>query len=161
MTGINYGVVKTENGKEDVEEFVYLDWHKGGGVEKVPSEISYSATGGGERQWGFDIAPGSLKFTWTKLELDQQERPDELGLILKALDGMINLDARKIGGVYGFPSYPAKGPVDIIAEYLSRVREYVKDKPAGKLDQTFLSITPIDLVFTVPAVSNALHQRVD
>jgi hypothetical protein len=153
-------VVKTENGKEVVEEFVYSDWHKGFGLGKVPSEISYFATMGGERQWGFDIAPGSLKFTWTKLELDQQARPDELVLILKALDGMKNLDARKIPGADGFPSYPAKDPVEIIAEYLTQVREYVKDNPPAGLHPTYLSTIPIDFIFTVPAVSNTLHQRV-
>jgi hypothetical protein len=147
-------VVRTEGGKENVEEFLYSEWPKGHGVKKVPSEISYSVTRGGESQWGFDIAPGSLKFVWTKLELDQQERPEELVLILKALDGMKNLDPEKIREADRFPSYPAKDPVDIVAEYLTKAREYVRDHPPNRLHPTYLSMTPIDLVVTVPAVSN-------
>jgi hypothetical protein len=151
--GITYCVLKTEGGRESLEEHVYTNWPKGGGFEKVPSEISYSTTSGVERQWGFDIAPGSLKFVWTKLELDQQERSEELVLILKALDGMGNLDPENIREADGLPSYPAKDSVDIVAEYLTKVREYVRDHP--QLHPTYLSMPPIDLVVTVPAVSDA------
>jgi hypothetical protein len=154
-------VVRTRDGREDVVEFICSDWPKGGGAEKVPSEISYSTSHGGERQWGFDIAPGSVKLVWTKLELDQQERPDELALILKALDRMQNLDLMEIPEVDGLPSYPAKDPVDIVAEYLTQVREYVRDNPPSEFHPTYLSTMSIDLVVTVPAVSDTHHQQLD
>jgi hypothetical protein len=159
--GITYGVVKTTNGREDIEEFIFSEWPSGGNAEKVPSEISYSAAPRGEGQWGFDIAPGSLKLFWTKLELDQQERPDELELILKALESMKYLNPNEVQEADGFPSYPAKDPVDIVAEYLTRVREYVRDHPPSNFHQAFFSTTPVDLVVTVPAVRDDLHQKLD
>ena len=159
MIGITYGVVTTSGGKEHVEEFICSAW-PGRNEQKVRSEISYSAAPSGEyHQWGFDIAPGSLKLVWTKLELDQQERPDELELILKAIDRMGNLDPDRIPEADGFSSYAAKDPVDIVAEYLTQVREYVRDHPPVDFHPSFLSTVPIDLVVTVPAVSDAIHQN--
>jgi hypothetical protein len=98
---------------------------------------------------------------WTKLELDQQERPDELQLILDALNGMKNLDFEEIKKRNGLPSYPGKDPVDMVAEYLSEVRKYVMKHPPGDINETFLSTVPIDLVVTVPAVSEATRQISD
>jgi hypothetical protein len=160
MIGITYGVVTTSGGKERVDEYICLGWPRNN-EEKVPSEISYSAAPGGEHQWGFDVAPESLKLVWTKLELDQQERHDELELILKAIDGMGNLDPERIPEADGFPSYAAKGPVDIVAEYLTQVREYVRDHPPLDFPPSYLSTVPIDLVIAVPVVSDAIHPKSD
>jgi hypothetical protein len=159
--GISYGVVKTTGGTEHFEEFVYSEWPHGGNDEKVPSEISYSTASGNEGQWGYNIAPGSLKFAWTKLELDQQERPDELKLILKALEGMKLMDPNHVPGAHRFSSHLAKDSVDIVADYLTRVREYVRDHPPSGFHQAFFAVTPVDLVVTVPAVSGDLHQKLD
>jgi hypothetical protein len=159
MIGIAYGVVKTNNGEEHVEEFVCEAWPRGNN-QKVPSEISYSAAPGGEHQWGFDIAPKSYKLVWTKLELDQQERPDELRLILRALDRMGNLDP-EVSEADEFRPDATMDPVDIVAEYLRQVREYIRDHPPADFHQSFLSTTPIDLVVTIPAVSDAIHQKLD
>lgn len=159
--GIAYGVVTTTDGREDLEQFPYSEWRRGGGAEKVPSEISYSATPNNEAQWGYDIAPRSVKFAWTKLELDQQERPDELELILKALEGMQYLDPNHDQEANRFLSYFSKDQVDIVAEYLTRVREYVRDHPPHGFHQAFLSVTPVDLVVTVPAVGDDLHRKLD
>jgi len=87
---------------------------------------------------------------WTKMELDQQGRKQELKSILDALDGMKNLDLDKIRMENGLPSYPAREPVDIVADYLSKVREHVL-KELG-LHPTVLSDVITDLVVTVPAV---------
>ena len=141
-------------GKEDITEFISTNWPKGNS-DKVPSEISYSPADNRESQWGYDMSSGALKLVWTKLELDQQERPDELRMILKALRGMKNLDKRYIEESNGLPSYPSKDSVDIVAEYLSKVREYVIDHPPAKFKEAYsayVSTLPIDLVVTVPAV---------
>jgi hypothetical protein len=159
--GITYGVVETTGGTERFEEFVYSEWPYGGNAEKVPSEISYSAAPGNEGQWGCDIAPGSLKFAWTKLELDQQERPEELKLILRALEGMKHMDPDHVQEAHRFSSHPAKDPVDIVADYLTRVREYARDHPPFGFHQAIFAVTPVDLVVTVPAVSGDLHQKLD
>ena len=108
MIGITYGLVTTSGGREHVEEFICSAW-PGRNEQKVRSEISYSAAPSGEfHQWGFDIAPGSLKLVWTKLELDQQERPDELELILKALDRMEER-AASVGAEFSLSSWPERG----------------------------------------------------
>lgn len=122
------------------------------GSQKVPSRISYSPAPNGEHQWGFDIAPGSLEIMWTKLELDDQKIYEELSMILRALDAMKDFDPAVIESEDGLPSYPAQDPVDIAADYLRYVREYVRDHPPRNLSTALLSTLPIDLVVTVPAV---------
>jgi hypothetical protein len=157
--GITYGVVKMTGGTESLEEFIFQEWPEGGNNLEVPSEISYSVASHGGSQWGYDIAPGSLKLVWTKLELDEQERLDELDLILKALEGMKYMDPNHIQEAHRFPSHPAKDPVDIVADYLTRVREYVRDHPHPGFHQAFFDVTPVDLVVTVPAVSDDSYQN--
>jgi len=119
--------------------------------QKVPSEISYSAALGGERQWGYDISESSLKWQWTKMELDQQERPDELRLILEAVDGMKNLDISKVDQSNGQALAYSRAPEDIVADYLSYVREYLVVKLRLLYPDIFTTLA-IDLVLTVPAV---------
>jgi hypothetical protein len=159
--GINYGVAKMMGGTESLEEFIFSEWPGGGNDRKVPSEISYSVASPGESQWGYDIAPGSLKFVWTKLELDQQERLDELDLILKALEGMKYMDPNHVQEAHRFPSHPARDSVDIVADYLTRVREYVRDHLPSNFHQAFFDVTPVDLVITVPAVSDDPYRKLD
>ncbi|OCK81694.1 actin-like ATPase domain-containing protein [Lepidopterella palustris CBS 459.81] len=119
---------------------------------KVPSEISFSAAPGRESQWGFDISQKATKMVWTKLELDQQERSDELRMILSALNGMKNLDLSAIEKSHGIPDYPAMDPEDIVADYLSKVRAHVVQTLVQTYGAEYLSIIPIDIVITVPAV---------
>jgi hypothetical protein len=94
---------------------------------------------------------------WTKLQLQEQGRLDELDLLLKALDGMANLDLEPIVGSRGRPSYPAKEPVEIVTDYLSRLRAYFLDNELngdhGTIGVSLLRRTPIDIVLTCPIVS--------
>jgi hypothetical protein len=130
-----------------------IDWPKQGvrTEEKVPSEISYSGAPGGEGQWGYDISENSLKWQWTKMELDQQTRPDELRLILEAVIGMANLDIRKVDQSNGQALAYSKAPEDIVADYLSDVRAYLVRKLQLEYREIFTTLV-IDLVVTVPAV---------
>jgi hypothetical protein len=120
--------------------------------DKVPSEISYSATLEQSYQWGFNIDSDSQKMIWTKMELDQQGRQQELQWILDALIGMNNLDIHEIRRTNGLPSYPAKEPVEIVADYLSRVRAELITELNERHGSAVLAIMVIDLVVTVPAV---------
>jgi len=128
-----------------------LDWPGRRIEQKVSSEISYSPALGGERQWGYDINENSLKWRWTKLELDQQERPDELRLLLEAVIGMANLDVSKVDQSNGQALAYSKTPERIVADYLSHVREHLVRKLRVEYPDTF-TILAIDLVVTVPAV---------
>jgi hypothetical protein len=135
------------------EDIIVLTNWEGGIGDKVPSEISYSATQEHAYNWGFDIDKKALKMSWTKLQLDQQSREQELEWIMEALKGMragmANFDAEK-----GMPSYPAKNPIDIVADYLRKVREKVVDQLKTTYGAVFNDL-PKEIVVTIPAVRQA------
>jgi hypothetical protein len=89
---------------------------------------------------------------WTKLQLDQQERVEELRLILKSLIATDNLDYERIRRERGLPSFPAKEPVDIVADYLGKVREVVVEQLLRTFGRVLMSRIITDIVITVPAV---------
>jgi hypothetical protein len=150
VIGVAYQeVTGTDN---NISEIVISNWPKK--IEdKVPSEISYSPAPGGERQWGYDFGSRARKLVWTKLELGQQRRPEELQMILDALNGMENLNFDTIRRSGGLPAYPAKDPVDIVADYLTYVREHLMENLVQDYSAHYISTVPVDIVFTVPAVS--------
>lgn len=156
--GVAYREVTGDDDDEDNHTVVPTNWPKGA-EEKVPSEISYSLAPGAERQWGYDISPGGRKMVWTKLELEQQERPDELRMILDALDGMRNLSFEDTIQREELPSYPGKDPVDIVADYLTYIREHLVEELLQTYGAEFLSSLPVDLVVSVPAVSKSFCQQ--
>lgn len=126
-----------------------MDWPKTT-AEKIPSEVSYQNDG--TVSWGYDISPTARKLVWTKLELDEQRPSEELRMILEVLSGMGNLDLARLRGNGGLPSYPGKDPVDIVADFLGKVREHTLIELARRYRPELLKTLPIDLVITVPAV---------
>lgn len=158
VIGVAYQeVTGTDN---NISEIVISNWPKKI-EEKVPSEISYSPAPGGERQWGYDFGSRARKLVWTKLELGQQRRPEELRMILDALNGMENLNFDAIRRSGGLPAYPAKDPVDIVADYLTYVREHLMENLVQDYGAHYISTVPVDIVFTVPAVSGKLSLVLD
>ena len=92
--------------------------------------------------------------SWTKLEFDQQERVDELTLIAKALKGMKSHYLRDLQQTQSrMPSYPTGDAVDIVADYLTRVRECAIEELVELQGRHVLSTIPVDIVVTIPAVS--------
>jgi hypothetical protein len=158
VIGVAYQeVTGTDNNDSEI---VISNWPKTV-AEKVPSEISYSPAPGGERQWGYEFGPLACKLVWTKLELAQQRRPEELRMILDALNGMENLDFDTIRRSGGLPEYPAKDPVDIVADYLTYVREHLMENLVQDYGPHYISTVPVDIVFAVPAVSGKLSLVLD
>ena len=154
-SGVAFQDVTAIQSEVDVDQIRLVDvWPPRKTSAKVPSEISYSSAPGRERQWGSDISQEAVKMVWTKMELDQQERSDELRMILDALNGMNNLDLKAIERSRGIPDYPAMDPVDIVADYLSKVRAHLVQTLEATYGKEYLTIIPIDLVITVPAVSS-------
>ncbi|EXJ56124.1 hypothetical protein A1O7_09055 [Cladophialophora yegresii CBS 114405] len=121
---------------------------------KIPSVISYAPADGHEAQWGAETSRTGIEMIWTKLQLEEQDRLDELDLLLKALDGMANLNLNAIVGSRGLPSYPAKEPVGIVTDYLSRLCAHFVDKELtgghGRIGLHLLRRTPVDIVLTCP-----------
>ena len=75
-----------------------------GNHDKIPSVYSYSpGSQAGEQQWGASLSPEAVAMVNTKLELDVQDnKSDELELILQALDGMHNLDFQHVKASQGY-----------------------------------------------------------
>ncbi|KAF1993960.1 actin-like ATPase domain-containing protein [Amniculicola lignicola CBS 123094] len=118
--------------------------------DKVPSVISYSPTAEHNYNWGFDVTGQSLR--WTKLQLDQASRKQELQWILDALIGMKDLDMDEVRMEHGLPSYPAKDPVDIVTDYLIKLRAHIKEKIIEEMtDRRTFEEMPKEIVITVPA----------
>lgn len=138
---------------------IVRDWPGGVISDRVPSQISYTPVTPSQhyRQWGGYFAPGSTILRWTKLELDQQERTYELGHILDVLCDTNNLDFEYIRHASDKHDQrqPFYDPVDVIANYLARVRETLWAALLSQFGSVMLMTIPIDLVVTVPAVSKA------
>ncbi len=130
-----------------------LTWPGSRDAKKVPSQISYAAAAGGERQWGFDISPNTARIGLTKLQLEYQDRLEELKRVLEAVQGMRSLDISKIDQSNGLALSYSKDPEAIVADYLTGIREWFMEYLRSIYDTTYLELTPIDLVITVPAVS--------
>lgn len=120
---------------KDIE--VIKDWPsahtKIGTKEKVPSEIALLD----RTKWGALIPPNARRHMWTKLELDKTQG-GEFTKILKEL----SVDS---------PG-PAPKPVDIIADYLSHVKDHLLKNLDRQYGKAVWRTLPITLVVTVPAV---------
>jgi molecular chaperone DnaK (HSP70) len=120
--------------------------------EKVPSVISYSpSTHAQEQQWGASLSDDAIAMINTKLELDLQDnKSEELNLILQTLDGMDNLKFEHVKTSKGYPEYTWKGPEDIVADYLTKI--FHAFMPAMNFPAEYLARIPVDIVITVPVV---------
>ncbi len=136
---------------------IVKDWGREmSNTDKVPSVISYSAVSNDEypeQQWGSDLSPDAVAMVNSKLELDVQDnKSDELDLILQALDGMSDLNFDNVKSAKGYPDYTWKAPEDIVTDYLTKVFEVVQSALAEKLGTEARTRYPVDIVLTVPVV---------
>jgi hypothetical protein len=162
LSGIAYVVVGHDqhevalhNQQDGVRIYDVLSWSRSG-VPKVPSVISYAPSEACEAQWGAEVSDSAVAMIWTKLELDEQDRLEELDLLLKALNGMADLELNQIAGAQGLPSYPAKEPEEIIADYLHFMRahlvEHELEGPLSNFGANWLRRVTVDVVVTCPLV---------
>lgn len=128
------------------------DWQPNYAEPKVPSVISYSPSRGHYSNWGDSVDPQALKMSWTKLQLDEQSRSQELEWILDALQNM-KISMESLGQKKRMPPYPANSPVDVVSDYLMKIREVVVKFLRGKYGAVFDNL-PKELVVTIPAVSS-------
>jgi len=130
------------------------DWGpKMGNSDKIPSVYSYSpASPAGEQQWGASLSPGAIAMVNTKLELDVQDNKlDELELILQLLHGTKNLGFEHVKASKGYPAYTWKTPENIVTDYLTKVFQYL-NKALSNFGSTLRGQIPVDIVITVPVV---------
>jgi molecular chaperone DnaK (HSP70) len=120
---------------------------------KVPSVISYSPNSNDEQQWGKSLGPDSVAMINTKLELDVQDnKTDELELILAALEGMGNLNFQQVRASRGYPEYTGKSAEEIVTDFLSKIYQVV-DREMNQFGTALRAQLPVDIVITVPVVS--------
>lgn len=125
-----------------------------GNHDKIPSVISYSpASPVGEQQWGYSLSPRAVTMVHTKLELDVQEnKSDELDLILQVLDGIKNLHFDNVVKSKGYPAYTWKVPEDIVTDYLTKVFDYL-EQAMSHFGAELNAQIPVDIVLTIPVVN--------
>lgn len=151
--GVAFATPRSDLIKLDDIELVD-DWGPNMGLtSKVPSVYSYSPpTEAGEQQWGSSLSPKAVAMVNTKLELDVQENKlDELELIIQVLDGTKNLDISEIKRSHGYPEYTWKSPEEIVTDYLTKIFQYLYQRFevfGDRLRSTIL----VDVVVTVPVV---------
>lgn len=113
---------------------------------KVPSVYSYSLCNKGEKQWGLDVSEGAVTMVNTKMQFDVQERKlDELETTLQILQGTGFLDFNHVKNAGKHSGYTWKAPVEVAADYLTKVRERI----CLALSHVIARVE-IDIVVTVP-----------
>jgi len=129
------------------------DWGQMGTHHKIPSVISYSpASAAGEQQWGASLSDDAVTMVNTKLELDVQENKlDELDLILQVLDGTNDLEFESVKTSKGYPEYTWKNPEDIVTDYLTKVFRHL-NQVVDHFGPSLRAQIPVDIVITVPVV---------
>ncbi|KAH0564764.1 hypothetical protein GP486_001847 [Trichoglossum hirsutum] len=173
VIGLDYGTTYTgvaycdsQGTVRDIQ--IVVDWpgqHAHNAVnEKVPSQVAYGQIDGSPYEWGAwgnIIPPNTPRQYWTKLKLDEKsKRPRELRMLLALLAGDIgamNLDDNDgdddgDGNDDGPPAYPGKEPVDIVADFLTGVKDHVWRHMGEELTKTLFESIQLDVVLTVPAV---------
>jgi molecular chaperone DnaK (HSP70) len=126
---------------------------------KIPSVISYSPNSNDEQQWGKSLSPESVAMINTKLELDAQDnKTDELELILAVLEGMSNLNFQHVRASKGYPEYTWKSPEEIVTDFLSKIYQVV-DREVNQFSTELRAQLPVDIVITVPVVSLYIFQK--
>ncbi|KAG0645461.1 hypothetical protein D0Z07_8512 [Hyphodiscus hymeniophilus] len=131
---------------------VLEDWPaEMGNSGKIPSVISYSpSTDAGELQWGASISPNAVTMFNTKLELDVQDNKiDELDLVLAVLDGVDNLNFETVKASASDPEYTPKTPEQVVTDYLTHLFEHLShefDHFGSRLREQL----QVDVVVSVP-----------
>jgi len=131
--------------------------------EKVPSQVAYGDFPHDDYHydwgtWG-NLIPTHVKGVgrqyWTKLALDKNNRKSrELRMLIALLSN--DMGGLNLGGDDddddGPPAYPGKEPKDIVADYLSGVKDHVFRHLRQEFGSVLFNTCEIEVVVTVPAV---------
>ncbi|KAM0091075.1 hypothetical protein ACP6JD_005519 [Aspergillus fumigatus] len=114
-------------------------------VFKAPSRIAYASENNSRvttNRWGYQVEPGMLSYSWTKLLLDQ-------GTPLTQYDDR-TLETASQTGILKLPD--GKTAVDVVADYLSEVYQHILKTISKNITEDDLRITPLEFWLTVPAI---------
>ncbi|KAH2148997.1 hypothetical protein KXW33_004558 [Aspergillus fumigatus] len=114
-------------------------------VFKAPSRIAYASENNSRvttNRWGYQVEPGMLSYSWTKLLLDQ-------GTPLTQYDDRTLETASQTGNMK-LPE--GKTAVDVVADYLSEVYQHILKTISKNITEDDLRITPLEFWLTVPAI---------
>ncbi|GFF46529.1 heat shock 70 kDa protein 12A [Aspergillus udagawae] len=113
-------------------------------VFKAPSRIAYAVENSRvtTNRWGYQVEPGMLSYSWTKLLLDQ-------GTPLTQYDDS-TLETASQTGILKLPE--GKAAVDVVSDYLSEVYQHILKTISKNITEADLRITPLEFWFTVPAI---------
>ena len=113
-------------------------------VWKTPSRIAYEYQNEGitGNQWGFQVTPKMISYSWTKLMLDKNARVSEFddpSLRRSEGDGMLRVP-------YG------KSAADGVTEFLKKVYDHIVIYVGNGIIPELLEVTRMEFWFTVPAI---------
>ncbi|ORY18798.1 hypothetical protein BCR34DRAFT_472752 [Clohesyomyces aquaticus] len=160
FSGVAYCETDANGSARDVNQIQLVTNWPGQGQsnnEKVPSRISYGAPPKHETKWGNLITPKTKSVhALMKLRLDERtKKSKQLQMLLAFLTGNIeglSLDDMDSDGEDGPPEYPGKDAVDIVADYLTHIREHVWTNLQSQYGEALLDSLDKEVVVTVPAV---------
>ncbi|KAK6828704.1 hypothetical protein RU639_003752 [Aspergillus parasiticus] len=113
-------------------------------VFKTPSRIAYPADNPriSNTRWGYQVEPGMVGYSWTKLLLDQ-------GTPLTKYDDGALEDASQ-AGILRLPE--GKTAIDVVSDYLAEIYRYILGVISKQITEEALHMTPLEFWFTVPAI---------
>lgn len=110
----------------------------------------------GQPQWGTDVSKDAVTMINTKLDLGPREsRLDELESTWHLLEGTKGLSFAHVQECGPEPAFTHKSPTQIVTDYLTKIRECACRSENIDLKHLSTTKTPVDIVVTVPVVSNS------
>lgn len=126
---------------------------------KVPSRLSYSDSVNNEKQYGFNIAPGSSIILHTKLEFLKKTRAQEMSSLSSTLENLIMANRFGAPGSRQVDRYYAKSPQEVCKDYLDKIVDVLLERIAGAfLNPLAAQTLPVDLILSHPAIWNE-HEK--
>ncbi|KAL4901109.1 hypothetical protein BDW74DRAFT_88294 [Aspergillus multicolor] len=154
IVGVDYGTTFSgasyvSSKATDISEIVVISNWPGPSRDvdaafKTPSRIAYSAENPrlSKNRWGYQVEPGLVSYSWTKLLLDK-------GTALTQYDDPALEDASRIG-IMKLPE--KKTEVDVVSDYFTEIFEHILKTIGKNITEAALAITPLEFWFTVPAI---------
>ena len=144
-TGAAYALVPPDSCDDHVDINVVRQWPHGGrrldASDKLPSEIAYDKSKN-PVAYGFDIPEGLQPLQWVKLLLQPE--------LFSGTQKKPNTE--RVWRAYEELERLGKTPVDVIADYLAWLWQYIQDSIRdAEEDQGIFNTSDVTVVMTVPA----------